>query len=255
MNSGIYMWTSPSGKSYIGQSVNLAVRKKLFCTFNHTYGGNKINCARKKYNHKSLWNYKVLEYCGVDKLDEREKYYIKLYNTVNNGYNCESGGHENKIVSDETKQKQSEAKKGENNPMYGKHFTEEHKSKLSDAKKGKHPTEETKCKMSDAKKGKRCGENHPMWGKHFTKEQKRKISESRKGKCCGEKNPNSKAVIQLSKNGEFIAEFSTMKEASEKIGRSISSISSCCGTKDKRTIVGGFKWIKAEDYYKQMESV
>ena len=154
--SGIYMWTSPSGKSYIGQSVDLAVRKKIFCTFNHTYGGNKINCARKKYSHKSLWNYKVLEYCGVDKLDERERYYIKLYDTVNNGYNCESGGNINKITSIETRKKQSESHKGM------KH-TKEHNLKISNSLKG-HTlilTEESKNKM-------RLSHNKPVI--QFTKE-------------------------------------------------------------------------------------
>ena len=131
--SGIYMWTSPSGKSYIGQSVNLQKRKCAFLCFGDIYGGQKINRARKKYNNKRYWKYKVLEYCDIDDLDEREEYYISLYNTMRKGYNCESGGNENKIVSDETKQKQSEAMKGENNPLYGKHLTEEHKSKLSKA--------------------------------------------------------------------------------------------------------------------------
>lgn len=154
--SGIYMWTSPSGKSYIGQSVNLAVRKKIFCSFNNTYGGHKIDCARKKYNHKSLWDYKVLEYCDVDKLDERERYYIKLYDTVNNGYNCESGGHENKIMSDEAKQKMSKSKKGI------KH-TKEHNLKISDSLKGHTHilTEESKNKM-------RLSHNKPVI--QFTKE-------------------------------------------------------------------------------------
>lgn len=229
MNSGIYMWTSPCGKSYIGQSVNLNRRKKTFINFSK-YRHGKIYYARKKYCKESDWVYKVLEYCDVDKLDEREQYYIELYDTMNNGYNSDTGGHLNRKLSNEARQKFS----GSGNPFYGKHHTEEQKRKLSEAMKG---------------------ENNPLYGKHLTEEHKSKLSEAMKGKYVGEKNPNSKAVIQLSKNGEFIAEFSTMKEASEKIGRSISSISSCCGTKDKRTIVGGFKWIKAEDYYKQMESV
>ena len=229
MNSGIYMWTSPCGKSYIGQSVNLNRRKKTFINFSK-YRHGKIYYARKKYCKESDWTYKVLEYCDVDKLDEREQYYIELYDTMNNGYNSDTGGHLNRKLSNEARQKFS----GSGNPFYGKHHTEEQKRKLSELIKG---------------------ENNYFYGKHHTEEQKRKLSEAMKGRYVGEKNPNSKAVIQLSKNGEFIAEFSTMKEASEKIGRSISSISSCCGTKDKRTIVGGFKWIKAEDYYKQMESV
>lgn len=142
MKSGIYMWTSPSGKSYIGQSVDLTARKKVFFSFNHTYGGYKIDCARKKYNHKSLWDYKVLEYCDIDKLDEREVYYIELYNTVNNGYNSDGGGNKNKIVSDETRKKQGESHKG-------MRHTIEHNLKISESLKG-HTlihTEETKDKM------------------------------------------------------------------------------------------------------------
>lgn len=229
MNSGIYMWTSPCGKSYIGQSVNLNRRKKTFINFSK-YRHGKIYYAKKEYCNISEWTYKVLEYCDVDKLDEREQYYIELYDTMNNGYNSDTGGHLNRKLSNEARQKFS----GSGNPFYGKHHTEEQKRKLSEAMKG---------------------ENNPLYGKHLTEEHKSKLSEAMKGRYVGEKNPNSKGVIQLSKNGEFIAEFSTMKEASEKIGRSISSISSCCGNKDKRTVVGGFKWIKAEDYYKQMESV
>lgn len=142
MKSGIYILTSQSGKKYIGQSVNLGARKKVFFSFNHTYGGYKIDCARKKYNHKSLWDYKVLEYCDVDMLDEREKHYIALYDTINNGYNSDGGGNENKIVSDETRKKQSESHKGM------KH-TNEHNLKISESLKG-HTlihTEETKDKM------------------------------------------------------------------------------------------------------------
>ena len=212
MKSGIYMWTSPSGKSYIGQSVNLQKRKGAFLRFGNIYGGQKINCARKKYNHKSLWDYKVLEYCDIDKLDEREVYYIELYNTVNNGYNCESGGNENKIVSDESKQKLSEAKKGkycgENSPLYGKHLTEEHKSKLSKAKKG---------------------ENNPMYGKHRDDETKDKIRLRR-----------NKAVVQYTKEGEFIAEYESALVAKNITGIDSSNISKCCLGKLKSA--GGFKW-------------
>jgi hypothetical protein len=41
---------------------------------------------------------------------------------------------------------------GKNNPLFGKHLTEEHRKKISDAKK--NPSEETRKKMRDAKKGK-----------------------------------------------------------------------------------------------------
>lgn len=278
--SGIYMWTSPSGKSYIGQSVNLQKRKCAFLRFGDIYGGQKINRARKKYNNKRYWKYKVLEYCDIDDLDEREEYYISLYNTMRKGYNCESGGNENKIVSDESKQKMSEAKKGnhlteeqkrkmsearkgENNPMWGKHFTKEQKRKMSESRKGennpmygKHLTEEHKSKLSEAMKGRYCGEKHPMWGRHLTEEQKRKISEGMKG----EKHPmygkhltdehkrniskahdNVKiAVSQYTIEGVFIASYESIHEAQRLTNIDRATISRCC--LGKRKSAGGFKW-------------
>ena len=213
--SGIYMWTSPSGKSYIGQSVDLQKRKGAFLRFGDIYGGQKINCARKKYHHKSLWDYKVLEYCDVDKLDERERYYIKLYDTINNGYNCESGGNENKIVSDESKQKMSEVKKGkycgENSPWYGKHLTEEHKSKLSEARKG---------------------ENNPMYGKHRDDETRIKISKAHDKR----KIPVSQQTIE----GVFIASYESIHEAQRLTNIDRATISRCC--KGIQKTAGGFKW-------------
>ena len=234
--SGIYMWTSPSGKSYIGQAVDLDKRKSNFLSFGTRYAGSKINNARRKYNNIQYWTYAILEYCDIDDLDEREEYYISLYNTMRKGYNCESGGNENKIVSDEVKRKLSKAKKGENNPMYGKHRDDETKSKLSEVMKGKY-----------------CGEKHPMWGKHLTEEQKRKISEALKG----EKHPmwgkhlddetkdkirlrHNKPVIQFTKEGTFVAEYESTLVAKNITGINSSNISKCC--LGKRKSAGGFKW-------------
>ena len=50
---------------------------------------------------------------------------------------------------------------GENNPLFGKHHTEESRKKMSEAMKG---------------------ENHPLFGKHHTDKTLRKMSESHKGK-------------------------------------------------------------------------
>ena len=210
--SGIYMWTSPSGKSYIGQAVNLKKRYNSFLRFNKNYSGDKINNARKKYNNESDWKYEVLEYCDVNELDEREKYYIALYDTINNGYNCESGGNENKIVSDESKQKMSEAKKGN-------HLTKEHKRKMSEAKKD---------------------ENNPMWGKHFTEEQKRKMSDKKKGLYDGAKHPRAYPIVQLTLDGEFIKEFGCAKEAANELGINRRGIGRCVSGELKQS--HGFKW-------------
>ena len=64
--------------------------------------------------------------------------------------------------SEETRQKLSEAKKGENNPFFGKHLSEESRQKMSEAHKGRTSprkgvtlSEETRKKMSEAAK-RRC---------------------------------------------------------------------------------------------------
>jgi len=87
-----------------------------------------------------------------------------------------------KHQSEEHRKKISEANKGENNPRYGKHHTEDAKKKISEVHKGKHLPEETKRKISEALKGK----NNPLYGKHHSEETRKKISEANKGKSCSE---------------------------------------------------------------------
>ena len=64
-----------------------------------------------------------------------------------------------KKLSEETKKKISDTKKGENHPMFGKHHSEETKMKISEANSGeknymfgKHLSEETKKKLSEIMK-------------------------------------------------------------------------------------------------------
>ena len=55
--------------------------------------------------------------------------------------------------------------KGENNPMYGKHHTEEARRKISEANKGAVRSEEFRQRISNTLKGKYTGENSHMYGK------------------------------------------------------------------------------------------
>ena len=61
-----------------------------------------------------------------------------------------------KHFSEEARRKMSEAKTGENHPMYGKHHSAETRRKMCDAKKGKHRSEETRRKISEAAKRRRA---------------------------------------------------------------------------------------------------
>lgn len=59
------------------------------------------------------------------------------------------------VPSEETKRKQSESMKGENNPNYGKSPSEETRIKLSKSNKGKSRSQETRRKQSKAKQNKK----------------------------------------------------------------------------------------------------
>lgn len=97
----------------------------------------------------------------------------------------------------------------------------------------------TKKHMSEVMKGR------IPWnlGKKYTEEQCSNISKSLTGKYTYDKNPNAKAVLQFSLNGDFIRKFSCIKEACECLGIKHPNISLCCQGKQKSAY--GFKWCYA----------
>lgn len=93
---GIYKITKISnGKSYIGQSNNI---ERRFKEHQQKGASSKIplDIAIQKYGIHAF-TYEILEECSLDKLNEREKYWINYYDTINNGYNCLPGGEQQTI--------------------------------------------------------------------------------------------------------------------------------------------------------------
>lgn len=97
-NGIIYKYTSPSGKVYIGQTINEKRRRYSFYNLNRRYAGPKIERARKKYGPKNF-KYEVIFKVSSHIQDEvreilnkKEKEYIQLFNSLNNGYNSSIGG-------------------------------------------------------------------------------------------------------------------------------------------------------------------
>ena len=86
---GIYKITKKeNGKSYIGQSNDIERR----FSEHKTKIDIPIEIAIKKYS-ADAFDFEVIEECPLDKLDEREKYWIAFYNTYKGfGYNCNEGG-------------------------------------------------------------------------------------------------------------------------------------------------------------------
>jgi len=99
--TGIYLLKSPSNKFYVGQSVDIYKR------FN-SYKYGKCKSQRKLYNaikKYGLDNFEkiVLEECLISELNENEKFWIIFFNSLDGGYNLDSGGGNGRMVSDETK--------------------------------------------------------------------------------------------------------------------------------------------------------
>lgn len=87
----IYKYTSPSGKSYIGQTIqSLKERAKT------SNGAGYSNCiiffrAIQKYGFQNF-QYEILGEFLIIELDEKEKYFILKENTLQpNGYNIKNG--------------------------------------------------------------------------------------------------------------------------------------------------------------------
>lgn len=110
----------------------------------------------------------------------------------NRGIPCseESKSKISKTLTGRKRPDQSERMKGENHPMYGKHLSDETKAKMSESKRGKTPwnkgiprSEETKAKISKARSGQPCPEETKakLRGRHPSEEARTKMSEAQKG--------------------------------------------------------------------------
>lgn len=123
---GIYCLTSPSGKSYVGQSIDIEKRinqyKKLRCK-----NQPKIYQAIKKYGFDNM-KITILEECDKINLNDSEIFWINYLNTFDLGYNCMHGGNVG-ILCNESKNKISHSKKGKKMSVEHKiNWSKNHKS-------------------------------------------------------------------------------------------------------------------------------
>jgi len=147
--------------------------------------------------------------------NETEKYYILHYGRIDLGtgtlVNLTSGGDGNNGTSEETKRKQS------------------------DAKRGKITSEETKRKQSEASKGKKKSEEH--------REKLRNMKHTKETieKMCKSKEKFKKPVGQYDKDGNFLKEYPSVNSV-KLDGYSPYNVSSCCNNRPDYKTHKGFIW-------------
>ena len=200
-------------KLYIGQttlSLEQRVSKHL-----RTRGCSAIHVSLLKYGLDSF-NFSIIDDSAItlEDLNELEQKYILEYDTISpKGYNLVCGGG-NSIMSEESRNKISQASKGRKhteeakikigNASRERIRTKETYLKIAESNRGKKHTEESRKKMSDAHKGvphpcrgrkkgppseetrrklseRMSGKNHPNYGKKFSDELRKKLSEAHKG--------------------------------------------------------------------------
>lgn len=266
---GIYKITSPSGKIYIGQSVDVYRRmnqhKTLFLRAKNLI---RLYRSLKKYGFENH-DFEVIEKCVFEELNNRERYWQDFYNaTGKNGLNCilVETYNQKRIVSQETKDKISK-----NNPKYWKGkkmpresvelgiknriYTEEYRRKIGEKSKGRKHSEETKermrqkrlgykhtneskLKMSLAAKGRKCSEETKQklsisqTGKTLSKESRKKISlNSRSKECTG-----VKVNMYCYETNVLLNSFESIRDAAKFIGSVCSCISNNLSGLSKKVI-------------------
>jgi group I intron endonuclease len=132
----IYKAVSLGGKVYIGQTTYTLAHRKAGHAFRTKKGNlrDAFHVALINEGYDSFTWDKIDTAETREKLDQKEKYWIAHYQSGNPqyGYNSTSGGIRF-THSEETKQKLSEAMRGEKSHCFGKHRSEETRRKIGEA--------------------------------------------------------------------------------------------------------------------------
>ena len=190
-----------SGKIYVGltqQKLKRRIGQHKSKSKTVKFG---VDAAIAKYGWENF-TVEVIETCPVEKLNEREIFWIaELNSKTPNGYNLTDGGDggRGRSPSKETRDKISAKLKGKPSSKKGKPLSKEHKEKLS-------------ANHADVK-----GEKHPFFGKHHSQETKDKLSIANKGK---RHTPEEIAKIRGRKHTpEEIAKIRGRKHTPEEIAK------------------------------------
>ena len=213
-----------NGKIYIGQTVR-SITKRFK---QHQQKDSQCIAIYNAIQYHGWDNFEKDWYeCPDEDLNFDEELLIREMGTLSpGGYNLKEGGGNGKL-SKETKQKISEAQKGEKHHMFGKTHTEEAKKKNSDSTKGENNPNFGKT-----------GENSHMFGKPRSEDTKKKISESQ----LGEKHYKSKRVYQYDFDDTLVNSFASTREAGRHLKKAGTHISGCANSKNKLKTAYGFKW-------------
>ena len=193
--AGVYQIVNQvNNKCYVGSSINL--KKRLAAHKNLLNAGEHhsayLQHAWNKYG-ESAFDFTILCFCCKEDTLKYEQHYLDEMHPEYNFAKCARAPFLGRHFSEEHKLKLSEALRGIKNPSYGKHPSAETRRKISEARKGIVVSEETRKKLSEVNKG------------HIVSEEtRRKISESQKGRIVSEE--TCKKISEANKGKHHLTE-------------------------------------------------
>lgn len=222
-----------NGKKYFGQSIDMdsRLKKHQYLLKNKKHKNEHLQSAYNTYSDN--FKFYIVEECDIDLLDDRERYYISLYNTDNReyGYNIEPGGNKNKTISDETKEKLRLVNIGKTLPdsvkakisdaNKGRKISNEQKEFLRNLHTGSHHSDETKVKIGIASRKenrseetlKKMRESHKR--ENLSEETLQKMRDSHTGAC--HTNETKEKLRLVFQNREFSDEWKSKISEAKKI--------------------------------------
>ena len=141
-----------------------------------------------------------------------------------------------RILTEEHKQRISEALLGEKHPMYGKKYNDEVRQHMSEGQKKRYEDPEEREKARQIQQQRYTDPNER---EKLSAAQKKRYEDVEMRKKI------SKAIIRITENG-VIEEYFGAREAERKTGISASAICMCC--KGKRKTAGDSQWLYKEEY-------
>ena len=191
-NYKVYKHTFPNEKIYIGIT-NISIQRR-WRNNGEGYKKQFVYRAIQKYGWINTKHEILFENLTKEEAEQKEIELIAQYksNQRKFGYNVSNGGNCIGKHSEESRKKMSLSRKGlfagEKNPMWNKVVSNETRKKISDANKGKKRTLETIQKTAEKNTGKKR-----------TLESRKRMSNSAKGKIVSEE---TKKKMLLSKIGK-----------------------------------------------------
>lgn len=222
--SGIYLIKSPSGSTYIGQSI--CIKRRLIehkCPSRKNYD---MPISKEFLNNDlDSFLFEILEVCKPDELNDRESHYISL---LSPDLNISTGGYAatGHVVSESVRQVLSDHGKNQWAKKTQHEKDEFIKSNLTGRKSGFKHSDDVRAKISRS-----------LTGKKQPQSVIDKRSKSMQGAMIG--NTNGSKGVSSYIDGEKVSDFNSIKDAAVAAGIHPSGISKAVKSGKK---CGGFNW-------------